>query len=82
MGMKTGMMKDNGLPKRMAAELITRKQAYEEVLPALDRLEEQLTAGAEIKYQDDKWMLFDDGGVICYGDSIRKMLINLIMVVC
>jgi len=65
-------------------ELISRKQAYEEVIPSLDRLEEQLTAGAEIKYQDGKWWLFDRNGydVICSGANIRQMLVNLIWAVC
>ena len=64
-------------------ELITREQAYEEVIPSLDRLEEQLRAGAEIIWHDERWVLVTrDGETICYGDSIRKMLINLIMVVC
>lgn len=68
--------------KVMEAELITRKQAFEEVIPSLDRLQEQLEAGAEIKWQDGKWMLIDDGGVICYGANIRQMLVNLIFTVC
>ena len=57
--------------------------AIKQAIPSLDRLQERLEAGAKIVFQDGKWWLFDkDSEAICYGNSIREMLINLIFVDC
>ena len=54
-----------------------------QMIPALDRLQDRLEAGDRIVFQDGKWRLFDsEGEQVCSGDSIRDMLISLIMVDC
>jgi hypothetical protein len=53
------------------------------LLPCLDLLEERLKQGFEIKFQDDLWWLFDEKGEgHCSGESIRKLMVNLIMTDC
>jgi len=55
----------------------------EQMHPVIDRLQDRLEDGYTIEFQDGKWYLFDlacEG--ICSGNSLRDLLINLIMVDC
>ena len=52
-------------------------------IPALDLLETRLDAGCQIEKCDSGWCLFDtDGECVCYGTTIRQMLVNLIFTDC
>ena len=52
-------------------------------IPALDLLETRLDAGCQIEKCDMGWCLFDtDGECVCYGTTIRQMLVNLIFTDC
>ena len=54
-----------------------------DVIPALDLLQAWLEQRAYIAFQDGKWMLFQENGeFITGGETIRKMLINLIFIEC
>ena len=62
----------------------TNKAAMEKMgTPALDLLEIRLELGCQIEKCDMGWCLFDtDGECVCYGKSIRQMLVNLIFTDC
>jgi hypothetical protein len=50
-------------------------------IPALDLLQTRLELGCEIKHQDGKWCLFDKKGeCVCRGETIRKLLTQLVFV--
>jgi hypothetical protein len=52
-------------------------------IPALDLLEIRLQAGCQIKKCDMIWCLINKNGeCVCYGDSIRQLLVNLIFTDC
>ena len=52
-------------------------------IPALDLLETRLDAGCQIEKCDMGWCLFDkEGECVCYGTTIRQMLVNLIFTDC
>jgi len=52
-------------------------------IPALKLLENHLLHGYEMKHQDGKWWLFrSDGKGVAYGESIQKLLVNLIFFEC
>ena len=52
-------------------------------LPVLDILEIRLELGCQIEKCDMGWCLFDeDGECVCYGNSIRQLLVNLIFTDC
>ena len=52
-------------------------------LPVLDILETRLDAGCEIKKCDMIWCLVNKNGeCVCYGNSIRQLLVNLIFTDC
>ena len=54
-------------------------------IPALDMLEKELQAGARIIPIDDEhynWKLENEEELICYGKTIRDLIVNLIMVRC
>ena len=58
-------------------------KTYDDLIPSLDLLESRLDSGCEIIKQEGRWKLFDkDGEQVCSGDTIRKMLVNLIFVEC
>jgi hypothetical protein len=51
--------------------------------PVFDLLEARLLDGCYIGRVDKAWWLFDeDGEGICTGQSIRELMVNLIMVEC
>ena len=53
------------------------------MIPSLDLLQAELENGAKIKLQNNYWNLVDSQGKnICFGKTIRDMLINLIFVKC
>ena len=52
-------------------------------IPALDLLEIRLKAGCKIEKCDMIWCLVNKNGeCVCYGDSIRQLLVNLIFTDC
>ena len=72
-----------GFPPILMRDVTLLCNVIEQMYPVLDRLQDRLEAGARIEFQNSKWHLFDsDGEQVCYGDSIREMLVNLIMVDC
>jgi len=73
----------DGYPAIQMKDISLLCDAVEKAIPALDRLQDRLEAGSGIVFQDNRWYLFDaDGEVVCYGKSIREMLIDLIFVDC
>jgi len=49
-------------------------------IPSLDILEEYLRRGFYIDFEDNKCVLFQEcGECFVYGDTLREMLVNLIM---
>ena len=72
-----------------AINLVTNQSGKAEIrgegtgIPALDLLETRLQAGCQIEKCDMGWCLFDkEGECVCYGTSIRQMLVNLIFTDC
>ena len=54
--------------------------ALDDVLHAIDRLQEHLKAGCVIAFQDDRWWLFAKNGEgIVSGVTFKKMLVELAM---
>jgi len=52
-------------------------------IPVLDILETRLDAECQIEKCDMGWCLFDkEGECVCYGTTIRQMLVNLIFTDC
>lgn len=52
----------------------------DEIIPGLDIIEEYLSNGAKIKWQDELWWVFDKNGDGLYcGSTIRKLLVNIIL---
>lgn len=48
-----------------------------------ERLQYRLEAGCNISFEDGTWNLFDSSGeLVCYGNTVRQMLVNLIFVDC
>lgn len=55
--------------------------AVESAIPALDLLQARLSQGAKLEHQGGKWWLFDsDSDGICWGLTLRTMIISLIFV--
>ena len=58
-------------------------RAYNEVIPALDRLQDRLDAGCHlVKMDSTKYALFDMLDVIASGKTVRELMVNLVMVDC
>jgi hypothetical protein len=63
--------------------LLEREKANRSFYPVLDLLEAHLDGGAYIFRGDNLWMLcHPNGGVHVFGETIRAMLVNLIMLEC
>jgi len=57
--------------------------ALENAMPAFDLLQSRLENGARIEKQEFNWWLFDNNGEgICFGATIREMMLNLIFTDC
>jgi hypothetical protein len=55
----------------------------DDLYPVFDLLENRLTQGCYIVKQGDYWWLFDAGGEgLCHGETIRQLLVNLILMEC
>lgn len=73
----------DGWPAVQTRDISALCDAVEGVIPALDRLQERLEAGATITQQEGMYCLFDVRGEgVAAGITLRSMLINLIFVDC
>lgn len=55
----------------------------EGAVPSLDILDEKIKQGFHLEFDGNQYLLFDQGNdLYCKGESIRKLLINLIFIAC
>lgn len=56
---------------------------FEDKFHVFERLQDRLESGCNISFDDGTWNLFDAAGeLVCYGQTVRQMLVNLIFVDC
>lgn len=63
-------------------ELSALCDAVEGAIPSLDLLQARLDKGCDIKKHNDQYYLFDGMDIVCSGDTVRTMLMNLIFTDC
>jgi len=60
--------------------LLERERTNKTIYPVFDILENYLAGGAYIAHQDGEWLLCHPSGEVhVRGETIRAMLVNLIM---
>jgi len=73
----------DGWPAIQMRDVSALCDAVESVVPGMDRLEDRLASGCEIRKQFDRWYLFDAGGdSVVSGGTIRELVINLVFTDC
>lgn len=74
----------DGWPAIQMQDVTALCRAVKEAVPSLDRLQDRLEQGAFIdKADEDCWGIFDkDGECLCWGKTIREMMVNLIWLDC
>ncbi|RLJ20019.1 hypothetical protein DJ031_06835 [bacterium endosymbiont of Escarpia laminata] len=73
----------DGWPAIKMRDVSALCDAVESVVPGIDRLEDRLLAGCEITRQDSRWYLYDRSGeYVTSGDTLRKMIINVVFSDC
>ena len=81
--LRNGVISEQGVIPVAEIEEIMNKAAdgLEGLIPAIDRLQDHLETGCYISNNlGDQWWIFDkDGEGVCSGDSIRGLLVNLIL---